>query len=190
VAAGAGGAGAGRAAFLTWRLKFGQSWTFTGCELATFRADRGRLRADGAAGMPGGAGTGRGGGRLVGNVPGRAEGVPAAGRGCQRGGVAGHDRAPQGHRRHPGGGAAARGGRGAARAGRREDWGGDWWAARPALPARQRAAVAYHYLAGLPYAQIAEITGGSTDAARRAAADGIKTLRATYLARTREGEGR
>ena len=52
------------------------------------------------------------------------------------------------------------------------------------------AAVAYHYLAGLPYAQVAVITGGSTDAARRAAADGIKTLRATYLARTREGEGR
>ena len=50
--------------------------------------------------------------------------------------------------------------------------------------------MAYHYLAGLPYAQIAAITGGSTDAARRAAADGIKTLRATYLARTREGEGR
>jgi DNA-directed RNA polymerase specialized sigma24 family protein len=50
--------------------------------------------------------------------------------------------------------------------------------------------VAYHYLAGLPYAQVAAITGGSTDAARRAAADGIKTLRATYLARTRESEGR
>ncbi len=50
--------------------------------------------------------------------------------------------------------------------------------------------MAYHYLAGLPYAQIAEITGGSTDAARRAAADGIKTLRATYPARTTEGEGR
>ena len=77
-----------------------------------------------------------------------------------------------------------------ARTGRPEDWDGDLWAALAALPAKQRAAVAYHYLAGLPYAQIAEITGGSTDAARRAAADGIKTLRATYLARTREGEGR
>jgi len=74
--------------------------------------------------------------------------------------------------------------------GRPEDWDGDLWAALAALPAKQRAAVAYHYLAGLPYAQIAAITGGSTDAARRAAADGIKTLRATYLARTREGEGR
>jgi RNA polymerase sigma factor (sigma-70 family) len=76
------------------------------------------------------------------------------------------------------------------RTGRPEDWDGDLWTALAALPDKQRAAVAYHYLGGLPYAQVAEITGGSTDAARRAAADGIKTLRVTYLARTREGEGR
>jgi RNA polymerase sigma factor (sigma-70 family) len=69
-----------------------------------------------------------------------------------------------------------------ARDGRPEDWDGDLWAALARLPAKQRAAVAYHYLAGLPYAEIATITGGSTDAARRAAADGIKTLRATYPA--------
>jgi RNA polymerase sigma factor (sigma-70 family) len=75
-------------------------------------------------------------------------------------------------------------------AGRPEDWDGDLWQALAALPRKQRAAVAYHYLAGLPYAEIAAITGGSTDAARRAAADGIKTLRATYLARTSEGAGR
>jgi RNA polymerase sigma factor (sigma-70 family) len=50
-----------------------------------------------------------------------------------------------------------------------------------ALPPKQRQAVAYHYLAGLPYAEIAEILGGSVDAARRAAADGIATLRRTYL---------
>ena len=48
------------------------------------------------------------------------------------------------------------------------------------LPAKQRHAVAYHYLAGLPYAEVAAILGGSTDAARRAAADGIATLRRTY----------
>lgn len=78
----------------------------------------------------------------------------------------------------------------AARAGRPEDWDGDLWAALAALPPKQRAAVAYHYLAGLPYAQVAGIIGGSTDAARRAAADGIKTMRATYLAPTREGESR
>ena len=75
-------------------------------------------------------------------------------------------------------------------AGRPEDWDGDLWQALAALPPKQRAAVAYHYLAGLPYAEIAAITGGSTDAARRAAADGIKTLRATYLARSSEGAGR
>jgi RNA polymerase sigma factor (sigma-70 family) len=56
----------------------------------------------------------------------------------------------------------------------------DLWNVVRALPARQRQAVAYHYVAGLPYADIAEIVGGTADAARRAAADGIKTLRATY----------
>jgi DNA-directed RNA polymerase specialized sigma24 family protein len=40
--------------------------------------------------------------------------------------------------------------------------------------------VAYHYVAGLPYAEIAQILGGTTDAARRAAADGIKNLRRNY----------
>jgi RNA polymerase sigma factor (sigma-70 family) len=49
-----------------------------------------------------------------------------------------------------------------------------------ALPRRQREAIAYHYLAGLPYQNVAAITGGSTDAARRAAADGIARLRKTY----------
>ncbi len=48
------------------------------------------------------------------------------------------------------------------------------------LPLKQRQAVAYHYLAGLPYAEIAAILGGSTDAARRAAADGIASLRRAY----------
>ena len=48
------------------------------------------------------------------------------------------------------------------------------------LPAKQKRAVAYHYLAGLPYADVADILGGSADAARRAAADGIATLRRTY----------
>ena len=57
---------------------------------------------------------------------------------------------------------------------------GDLWAALQALPFKQRAAVAYHYVAGMPYADIAALTGGSQDAARRAAADGIATLRKTY----------
>ena len=48
------------------------------------------------------------------------------------------------------------------------------------LPDKQKHAVAYHYLAGLPYADVAAALGGSTDAARRAAADGIAALRRTY----------
>ncbi len=64
--------------------------------------------------------------------------------------------------------------------GRPEAWDGDLWDALARLPEKQRAAVAYHYLAGLPYREIAEIVGGSTDAARRAAADGIRALRAVY----------
>jgi RNA polymerase sigma factor (sigma-70 family) len=67
-----------------------------------------------------------------------------------------------------------------ARTGRPEDWDGDLWRALRDLPTKQRQAVAYHYLAGLPYKEIAALLGGSTDAARRAAADGLKTLRATY----------
>jgi RNA polymerase sigma factor (sigma-70 family) len=45
------------------------------------------------------------------------------------------------------------------------------------LPQRQRYAVAYHYLGGLPYAEVAALIGGNADAARRAAADGIAKLR-------------
>jgi len=56
------------------------------------------------------------------------------------------------------------------------------------LPRRQREAVAYHYLAGLPYAEVAAVTGGSTDAARRAAADGIARLRKTYPGAPEHGE--
>jgi RNA polymerase sigma factor (sigma-70 family) len=49
-----------------------------------------------------------------------------------------------------------------------------------ALPPKQRQAVAYHYLAGLPYAEIATLLDSSAAAARRAAADGIATLRRSY----------
>jgi RNA polymerase sigma factor (sigma-70 family) len=48
------------------------------------------------------------------------------------------------------------------------------------LPPKQRRAVVYHYLGGLPYAEIAALLGGSTEAARRAAADGVAKLRRTY----------
>jgi RNA polymerase sigma factor (sigma-70 family) len=52
------------------------------------------------------------------------------------------------------------------------------------LPDKQKQSVAYHYLAGLPYSEVAAILGGSTDAARRAAADGIAALRREYPAVT------
>jgi DNA-directed RNA polymerase specialized sigma24 family protein len=59
------------------------------------------------------------------------------------------------------------------------------------LPDKQKQAVAYHYLAGLPYLNVAAVLGGSTDAARRAAADGIAALRRTYPGvATRKGERR
>jgi RNA polymerase sigma factor (sigma-70 family) len=48
------------------------------------------------------------------------------------------------------------------------------------LPRKQREAVAYHYLAGLPYREVAVILGGTAEAARRAAADGIAKLRHSY----------
>jgi DNA-directed RNA polymerase specialized sigma24 family protein len=48
-----------------------------------------------------------------------------------------------------------------------------------ALPEKQRFAVVYHYLGGLPYGKVAAIIGGSVDAARRAAADGVASLRRT-----------
>jgi RNA polymerase sigma factor (sigma-70 family) len=64
---------------------------------------------------------------------------------------------------------------------------GDLWQAVAALPDKQRQAVAYHYVAGLAYAEIASILGGTTDAARRAAADGVKNLRKNYPDAATEG---
>ncbi len=56
----------------------------------------------------------------------------------------------------------------------------DLAAAVAGLPRRQREAVAYHYLGGLPYQEVADVIGGTAEAARRAAADGIAKLRKTY----------
>jgi RNA polymerase sigma factor (sigma-70 family) len=67
------------------------------------------------------------------------------------------------------------------------DGDGDLWQAVAALPDKQRQAVAYHYVAGLAYAEIAAMLGGSTDAARRAAADGIRNLRKKYPGAAMEG---
>ena len=52
------------------------------------------------------------------------------------------------------------------------------WQALAALPTKQRGAVAYHYVAGLPYAEVAVMLNSSEAAARRSAADGIAKLRA------------
>ena len=51
------------------------------------------------------------------------------------------------------------------------------WTAVADLPTKQRICVAYRYLGGLRYAEIAELVGGSEAAARRAAADGVAALR-------------
>lgn len=51
------------------------------------------------------------------------------------------------------------------------------WGLVAALPDKQRQAVAYHFFAGLPHKEVAEIVGGTADAARRASADGIASLR-------------
>ena len=56
----------------------------------------------------------------------------------------------------------------------------DLWVALQRLPHKQRLALAYRHIAGLAYAEIAQLLGNSPDAARRAAADGLKTLRTLY----------
>ena len=54
------------------------------------------------------------------------------------------------------------------------------WSALRSLPRKQREAIAYHHVAGLPFAEVATLLENSESAARRAAADGMKKLRATY----------
>ena len=65
-------------------------------------------------------------------------------------------------------------------------WESGLWEALGRLPLKQRQTIAYHYIVGLTYLQVAEIVGGSEDAARRAAADGMAALRKTLS----EGETR
>jgi RNA polymerase sigma factor (sigma-70 family) len=55
------------------------------------------------------------------------------------------------------------------------------------LPLRQRQAVALHHLAGRPYAEVAELIGGTAEAARRAASDGIASLRKHFAPDQRRG---
>lgn len=58
----------------------------------------------------------------------------------------------------------------------------DLWTAVAGLPNRQRLAVAYHYLGGLPHTETAALIGGTPASVRRAAADGVKRLRRSYPA--------
>lgn len=51
------------------------------------------------------------------------------------------------------------------------------WRHVAALPDKQRAVITYRYLGGLSYGQIVTLIGGSEAAARRAASDGLKSLR-------------
>jgi RNA polymerase sigma factor (sigma-70 family) len=58
-----------------------------------------------------------------------------------------------------------------------------------ALPEKQRHVIAFHYLAGLPYREVAAIVGGTADAARRAASDGMATLRRQVPDPSEHGDG-
>lgn len=62
-----------------------------------------------------------------------------------------------------------------------DGWDSDLWDALEALPDKQRQTVAYHHLAGLPYAEVALVVGGTETAARKAASDGVASLRRTHL---------
>ncbi len=51
------------------------------------------------------------------------------------------------------------------------------WAALADLPPKQRQAVAYHHVAGLPHTEVAALIGSTPTAVRKAASDGIARLR-------------
>jgi len=54
------------------------------------------------------------------------------------------------------------------------------WEAVRALPPRQRTAVVARYVGDLSYREVARIAGGTEEAARRNAADGLATLREAW----------
>jgi RNA polymerase sigma factor (sigma-70 family) len=54
------------------------------------------------------------------------------------------------------------------------------WEAVRALPARQRTAIVARYVGDLSYREVAEVAGGTEEAARRNAADGLATLREAW----------
>jgi RNA polymerase sigma factor (sigma-70 family) len=54
------------------------------------------------------------------------------------------------------------------------------WSIVATLPDKQRQAVAYHFFAGLPHAEVAAVMGVSPDAARKASSDGVAALRTKW----------
>src|SRR5262245_3004452 len=64
-----------------------------------------------------------------------------------------------------------------ARSGGDDAWESGLWDALKALPIKQRQTVAYRYLGGMSYREVARVVGGTEAAARRAAADGVAALR-------------
>ncbi|MFC4906679.1 RNA polymerase sigma factor [Actinomadura gamaensis] len=58
--------------------------------------------------------------------------------------------------------------------------GAEVWALVGDLPEKQRQAITFRYLAGMSYAEIAAVLGGTVEATRRASADGLKNLRKNY----------
>ena len=60
------------------------------------------------------------------------------------------------------------------------------WRFVASLPDKQRGAVVYHHVAGLPYAEVADLLDCSAAAARRSAADGIARLRRHLTPETQE----
>jgi RNA polymerase sigma factor (sigma-70 family) len=54
------------------------------------------------------------------------------------------------------------------------------WEAVRSLPPKQRTAVVARYVNDLPYREIARVLGGTEEAARRNAADGVKKLREAW----------
>ncbi len=61
------------------------------------------------------------------------------------------------------------------------------WKAVDELPERQRLAVAYHHLGGLPHDEVARVIGGTPEAVRRASSAGMRRLRFRML--SRDGDG-
>lgn len=66
----------------------------------------------------------------------------------------------------------------------------DLWHAVAALPERQRLAVAYHFLGGLPHTVTAELLDSTPAAVRRASADGVAALRRALAPDHLEGAAR